>query len=146
MKFNDLGLQLIKEFEGCSLVAYQDQGAVWTIGYGCTHGVTPGMTITPDAALERLNTDLAGVEDAVSKIVSVALSDNQFSAVVCFAYNVGIGNLMSSTLLKFLNMGHIDDAANEFSKWDKVNGTPNAGLSRRRLAEKALFLTPYQPS
>jgi lysozyme len=70
------------------------------------------------------------------------LNTNEFSGLVSFAYNVGCGNLAQSTLLNCVNTYHLEDAANEFERWIKVAGIPNAGLLRRRQAEKALFLTP----
>lgn len=141
MKFNDAGYQLLKEFEGCSLVSYQDQGGVWSIGYGCTHNVGPNQTITQEEAEQRLVMDVNLTATRVQSMLKHSLTDNQFSAVVCFAYNVGCGNLAKSTLLNCLNTGHIEDAANEFTRWDKVNGVPNDGLARRRKAEQALFLS-----
>lgn len=141
MTFTDAGYQLLKEFEGCSLVSYQDQGGVWTIGYGCTHHVGPNQTITQEEADDRLKMDVGLTSTRVQSMLKHDLTDNQFTAVVCFTYNVGCGNLAKSTLLACLNAGHPDDAANEFSRWVKVDGIPNEGLARRRLAEKALFLS-----
>lgn len=145
-QISQAGLDLIKEFEGLELTSYQDQAGVWTIGWGCTVGVTEGMTITEDQATQMLLAELATFETGVPKWVTVELNDNQFDALVSFSYNLGLGSLEESTLLKLLNTGDYAGAANQFPVWDKVriDGmlTADPGLLRRRLAEQALFLTP----
>lgn len=142
-EFTDAGLRLIKEFEGCKLVAYPDQGGKLTIGYGTTyHEVKPGEICTEAEAEEWLKQDLVFTCRSVNMLVTQNITDSQFSAVVCFAYNVGVGNLSQSTLLKCLNAGHPEDAANEFTKWSKIHGVQIPGLLRRREAERALFMTP----
>jgi lysozyme len=142
--FNDAGLKLIREFEGCALKSYQDQRGVWTVGWGSTgKDIGPGTILTQMEADERLDQHVQEVcKEVTSLLINQSLNANQFSALVCFTYNVGSGNLQQSTLLNCVNTYHIDDAANEFEKWDKCAGIPNAGLLRRRLAEKALFLLP----
>lgn len=143
MEFNSAGLEILKEFEGCSLVSYQDQGGIWSIGYGCTHHVTPGMTITQEEAISRLEMDIQSTCDVVrNQLKSSPLNDNQFSAVACLAYNIGTGRFGTSTLLACLWAKHYEDAANQFLVWNKVNGAPNDGLKRRREAERNLFLKP----
>ncbi|MBF2003654.1 MAG: lysozyme [Synechococcales cyanobacterium C42_A2020_086] len=139
-QINAKGLQLLKSFEGLELRAYQDAVGVWTIGYGTTSGVRPGMVITEAQAEELLKRDLARFERAVSDLVEVPLTDDQFSALVSFAYNVGEGALASSTLLRLLNQRNYQGAADQLLRWDKAGGRPLAGLTRRRRAERALFL------
>lgn len=134
------GIQLIQEFEGCALVAYQDQRGVWTIGYGSTRNVVENQVCTADEALAMLRSDIAETELRVQNLVKWPISDTQYTAIVCFTFNVGSGNLSQSTLLRCVNTGHLTDAAQEFLKWDKVNGVPNDGLLRRRQAERALYL------
>jgi GH24 family phage-related lysozyme (muramidase) len=134
------GLQLIKSFEGLRLQAYQDAVGVWTIGYGTTRGVTPDLEITQEQAETLLQEDLNKFEQAVNSVTTVPLNDNQFSALVSFTYNVGAGALQNSTLLKLLNDGDIQGAADEFPRWNKAGGRELAGLTRRRQAERALFL------
>lgn len=141
-QINEAGLKLIKEFEGCSLVAYQDAAGIWTIGYGCTHDVSPGMTITAEEAESRLRKYADATAVQVQNLLKWAVNDNQFSAIGVFAYNVGCGNLQKSTLLNCVNTGHLEDAAEEFLRWVKVAGIPSDGLLRRRKAERELFLTP----
>lgn len=142
------GFKLLTTFEGCELTAYDDGGEVWTIGYGHTEGVYEGMTITQTQAEEWLRQDLEKFESYVEDAVEIQLKDNQFSALVCFCFNVGpgVGGFGDSTLLKLLNKGDYQGAANQFLRWNKVNGEPWLGLTRRRLAEQALFLgKPWQP-
>ncbi len=134
------GVNLIKSFEGLRLKAYQDAVGVWTIGYGTTRGVKPGQAISEAQAEALLKTDLNRFEQAVNQAVRVSINDNQFAALVSFAYNVGSGALRSSTLLKKLNRRDIYGAANEFPRWNRAGGRVLAGLTRRRNAERALFL------
>jgi len=139
-KINRDGLRLLKAFEGLRLRAYQDSVGVWTIGYGTTSGVRPGMVITEAQAEDLLKRDLNRFERAVNDLVTVPLTDDQFSALVTFAYNVGEGALADSTLLRLLNQGDYRGAADQLLRWDKAGGQALAGLTRRRRAERALFL------
>lgn len=137
------GLRLLVAFEKCELTAYDDGGGVWTIGYGHTgDDVFPGMTVSQTQAEELLRQDLEKFESYVEDAVEVQLKDSQFSALVCFCFNVGPGTdgFGGSTLLKLLNEGNYQAAADRFPEWNKVNGEPWLGLTRRRLAERALFL------
>lgn len=146
---NDLGLELVKEFEGLHqrisgdpnhVRAYLDPVGIPTIGYGHTAGVHMGQIITITQANVFLEQDLQGCARAVSRLVKVELNDNQFSALVSFTFNLGAGNLGKSTLLKRVNERRFTDAANEFLKWVKAGGKTLPGLVRRRKAERALFL------
>lgn len=142
MKISQKGIDLIKSFEGLELKAYQDVVGVWTIGYGSTGShVKPGMVITPKEAEDLLRKDVARFEACVDKQVSVPLTQNQFDALVSFAFNLGCGNLASSTLLRKLNAKDYKGASLEFVKWNRAGGKVLAGLTRRREAEKALFLS-----
>jgi lysozyme len=149
MKINNAGLELIKDFEGLSLVPYPDPGtkaAPYTIGIGATfyqdgRKVTMAdAPITEAQAIALLQFHLTKFEQSITQLVKVPLSSNQFSALVSFAYNCGTGNLQSSTLLKKLNASDYAGAADEFLKWDKANKIVMAGLTRRRKAERELFL------
>ncbi|OBU87131.1 lysozyme [Chromobacterium subtsugae] len=143
MKTNAAGISLIKQFEGVRLAAYQDMVGVWTIGYGHTGpDVKKGMAITQQQADQLLAEDLQTFETGVGKAVTVPLNENQFSALVSFSYNLGLGNLRSSTLLRLLNKGDYAGAAAQFPRWDRAGGQVVPGLLRRRQAEQALFLTP----
>jgi GH24 family phage-related lysozyme (muramidase) len=143
---NSFGLKLIKTFEGLELNAYQDAVGVWTIGYGHTKTAKKGMTISEAQAEELLKADLNLFEVAVADAIKVTLEDNQFSALVSFAFNLGPRNLSRSTLLKLLNSGDIQGAADEFPRWNKAGGQVLLGLTRRRNAERALFLgKPWEP-
>lgn len=140
---NDAALTLIKQWEGKRLTAYQDVAGVWTIGYGSTSNVHPGMVITEQEATARLRSDLADAEQAVWNAVDVDLTDNQFGALVSFVFNVGVGAFRSSSLLRKLNAGDYAAVPGELAKWNKarVGGvlTPVAGLSNRRAAEAGLW-------
>ncbi len=140
-KTNQEGLKLIKSFEGLYLDAYEDPVGVWTIGWGATKGVYEGMKITVAQAEKMLQDELEKFEAAVADAVKVQLNDNQFSALVSFSYNLGAGSLFESTLLKLLNQGKFQEAADQFPRWNKAGGQPLLGLSRRRRAERALFLS-----
>lgn len=140
MKINQEGLNLIKDFEGCRLKAYLCPAGVWTIGYGHTKGVKPDMVITQLDADRFLLQDLKRFEEAVSSLVKVPITPNQFSALVSFAYNVGTGALYDSTLLRKLNNKDYKGAADEFLRWNKAGGKVLPGLTKRRIAERDLFI------
>ncbi|UIA94555.1 lysozyme (plasmid) [Erwinia tracheiphila] len=140
MQISDSGIMLIKNFEGLCLTAYQCSAHVWTIGYGHTAGVKPGDTITEGQAEQFLRDDLDQFEAAVYRLVNVTLSQHQFDALVSFTFNLGEGNLKNSTLLKKLNAGDYSGAAEEFPRWNRADGRVVEGLTRRRLAERDMFL------
>lgn len=141
MKINAEGLALLKRFEGCRLEAYLCPAKVWTIGWGHTGDVKAGRKITQhqaDVILEEV--DLPKFEEGVERICGDFIaSENEFSALVCFAYNVGLEALAKSTLVKRLKEGKRYDAANEFLKWNKAGGKVLPGLVKRREAERELF-------
>ncbi|MGB9154217.1 MAG: lysozyme [Alphaproteobacteria bacterium] len=138
-RINQDGIDLIKEFEGLHLTPYLCPGKIWTIGYGHTRTVRSGMQITQAQADQLLDEDLRLFERAVSRLVSVPLSDNQFSALVCFSFNVGAGNFESSTLLKLLNRGWYEQVPAQLMRWNRANGEVFGGLARRRAAESRLW-------
>ncbi len=153
MYISKQGLDLIKKFEGLRLKAYLCPAGVWTIGYGHTKGVYPGMVITQELADKFLVDDVWNFEREVESLVHVPVTQGQFDALVSFAFNVGSDidedtiaeGLGDSTLLKHLNVRHYNLAADEFPKWNKVRGRdgvlrPERGLVLRRSAERALFL------
>lgn len=133
--------QAIKTAEGLRLTAYKDGGGVWTIGYGHTGSdVREGLTIPLSEAERLLTRDLRVAEGHVNDAVKVKLTQNQFDALVSFVYNVGGGAFRSSTLLKLLNAGDYEGAANQFPRWNKDNGKVVNGLTNRRHEERELFL------
>lgn len=136
------GLSFIKQFEGCELKAYLCPAGVPTIGYGRTKGVKLGDTCSQAQADAWLTQEYDEFEAGVRKLVTVALTANQLGALVSFAYNIGLGALRTSTLLRVLNAGDYSGAASQFSRWNKAAGRVLAGLSRRRAAEAALFVKP----
>lgn len=140
-KTSDAGIALIKRFEGCRLKAYKCPAGVWTVGYGSTGpDVREGVVVSAARAEELLREDLRRFEAGVARLVTIPLLSNQHAALVCFAYNVGLGNLCESTLLKKLNRGDYRGAADEFLKWTKAGGRELPGLVKRRAAERELFL------
>ena len=146
MNINSRGLDLIKKCEDLRLKAYLDSAGAPTIGYGHTGpDVRLGMTITEEEAERLLLMDVASAERAVTRQVRVTLTENQFSALVSFVFNVGSRALTASTLLRKLNKGKYLEAADEFLKWNKatVRGklTVLPGLTSRRAMERALFLS-----
>lgn len=146
MQTSEKGITLIKEFEGCKLTAYQDSVGVWTIGYGWTQPVDgkpirAGMTIKQETAERLLKTGLVSYESDVSRLVKVGVTQGQFDALVSFTYNLGARSLSTSTLLRKLNAGDYAGAADEFLRWNKAGGKVLNGLTRRREAERALFLS-----
>lgn len=139
MKTSDLGIDLIKRFEGCRLEAYVCPAGKLTIGFGHTGDVIDGQTITHDEAEELLRADLVSREESVGAHVVVPLTQGQFDALVSFVYNVGAGAFVWSTLLKKLNAGDYAGAALEFQRWNRGGGKVLPGLVARRQAEMERF-------
>jgi len=137
------GIALLQNFEGLRLMAYQDIAGVWTIGYGHTGpDAKSGLTITQQQADQLLVIDLMRFCRGINAMVTVKLNQNQFDALVSFAYNLGLGALQQSTLLRELNAGNYQAAANQFPRWSRAGGKEVTGLLARRHAERTLFLTP----
>lgn len=142
MTINLQGLSLIRKFEGCVLTAYKDVVGVWTIGFGHTGpDVTPGLVWTQTEAEFTLEEDLKRFEAGVTDLLKVAVTSNQFSALVSFAYNLGLEALKGSNLLHKIN-DKLPDPEDEFLKWCYAGGKENFGILRRRMAERNLFTTP----
>lgn len=142
MKTSSKGIELLKEFEGCRLKAYKDQGGVLTIGYGHTgQDVTSDKVISQGMAEQLLRQDLENFEHGVNSVVKVVINQNQFDALVTFSFNVGLAALTRSSLLKQVNLKHFKEAADRFLDWCHINGQVSKGLLRRREAEHQLFLS-----
>ena len=149
MKTSQTGIDLIKSFEGFSPVMYLCPAGKPTVGYG--HVILSSeknlscSKITSEQADELLKADLVSREDCVNRLVKVTISQEKFDALVSFVYNLGEANFARSTLLKKINLKDFTGAADEFVRWNKstVNGklVELSGLTRRRLAEKQLFLS-----
>ena len=136
-------IEIIRRYEGFRTKAYQDSSGIWTIGYGNTHDVTPGDTITDEQAEEELREYLQSIGPLIIRSALSPLNNNQYSALLSFAYNVGIGNLERSTLLKMINQKDTTKLVLEFLRWDKDEaGQELAGLKARRMAEASLYFTP----
>jgi lysozyme len=148
MKTSQAGIDLIKAFEGLRLKAYPDPatgGEPWTIGYGTTTSagvgkIAKGLTITAVQAESMLVRSLASYEAGVTKALRVKATQPQFDALVSFAYNVGVTNMSRSSVVKYLNAGEPAKAAQAFMLWNKAAGRVMPGLTRRRAAERDLFL------
>ena len=138
------GIALIKQYEGLRLATYKDAVGIPTIGYGHVENpIPPGgtRTITAEDAEQILREDLQRFEHDVNNMLTVEVTQNQFDALVSFAFNLGPANLKSSTLLRKVNSGDFNGAAEEFPKWNHAGGQVLAGLTARRNAEKNLFLS-----
>ena len=150
---NAAGVNLVTSFEGLKLTPYPDSAGIPTIGYGTImypDGTKVSLNdpeITQDQATQFLQHQMDLKASAVEGMVTVALNDNEFAALVCFAYNVGVNGLHGSTLLTMLNANQDRTAvADQFLRWNKAGGREIPGLTRRRQAERSLFLHPMDNS
>ena len=141
MKLSAEGLDLLKRSEGFRGRTYLDVSGFPTIGYGhrLLHPESFPNGIDEQQAAEILTVDVRDAEQAIERLVRVQLTQGQFDALVDFCFNLGAGRLGSSTLLKVLNLGRYDDAAEQLLRWDQAGGQENAGLKARREAELALW-------
>lgn len=146
MHVSPSGVDLICNFEGLRLKAYDDGVGVWTIGFGTTKypngiRVKKGDTCTLDQAKAYMQNDLKSFEQTVNNTVKVPLNKNQFDALVSLAYNIGTNAFSKSTLVKKLNANDIRGAADQFDVWVNAGGKRMQGLVNRRAREKALFIS-----
>ena len=149
MQVSDAGIELIKSFEGFRANAYPDPksgGDPWTVGYGTTkfpsaRPVKKGDYVTPAQAEMYLREDVKKFANSVDALVTVPLKQCQYDALVSFVYNLGATNFRTSTLLKKLNAKDYKGAADEFLRWVSPGSSVEAGLRRRRTAERDLFLS-----
>ena len=142
MKTSARGIKLITDFEGFRANAYLDVAGVWTLGYGFTKGVQKGDKITRAKADARLREELVEYEKGVSRACRVQPNQNQFDALVCFAFNVGVAGMSRSSVIKAHNREDYQAAARAFGLWNKAGGKVWPGLTRRRAAEGSLYLEP----
>lgn len=141
MKLNDAGKAIIKRREGLQLEAYVCPAGKLTVGYGHTGpDVKAGLKITKEKAEALFDADTERFSVGVKKLLTKTATDNQFSAFVSFAYNVGLGAFAESTMRRRFNEGKLAEAAKEFDRWVYANGKKLSGLVSRRAEEKALFL------
>lgn len=145
MELSQKGKDLIMQFEGLKLSAYQDSVGIWTIGYGNTFyedgtAVRKGDIITHNRAIELFNLIVKKFEVGVDELVTSLINQNQFDALVSLAYNIGLGNFKSSSLLKMVNKSPNDTTIYlQFLRWNKAKGKVIEGLTRRRMAESNLY-------
>lgn len=147
MKVNQAGIDLIKRWEGCKLKAYKDVAGVWTVGYGLTSRagfiqVGPDTVLTQEEADYFLEKVVADFADKIRPMIDAKLSDNQFSALVSLAYNIGTGAFAKSSVLRRINAGEMHIVPDAMRMWRKAGGKVVQGLINRREAEIQLFLTP----
>jgi lysozyme len=141
MQISNKGLELIKFYEGLELEAYKCAAGVLTIGYGWTHDVKEGDTITEERAEELLREGIVQYENAVDDLVDVPLEQHQFDALVSWVYNLGKANLAASTLLKKVNAQEYDEVPEQIKRWNKAGGKVLEGLTKRRESEAKLWST-----
>lgn len=142
MKPSPACIDFVKDWEKLRLVAYKDGGGVWTIGYGHTDYVEPGDICTEQEAEEFLRQDIQEAAGAIDDFVDVELTQPMYDALVSWAYNCGREAVKNSTLVRLLNAGHSKEVvSDQLPRWNKDNGKVVAGLTRRREAERVLFLS-----
>lgn len=134
------GANFIKSFEELRLRSYQDQGGVWTIGWGHTAGVGPGMTITEEQAESFFKNDAMEAAHILNAGVPVGLYQYEYDALISIIFNIGGAQFASSTLRRALRMARYDLAADEFPRWNKVKGKVSNGLKKRREWERRMFV------
>lgn len=136
--------RLIREFEGHSLKAYPDpatKGDPWTISYGITGAwVKPGVVITQEESDALFMKEIGHFCANLDKLLKVECTKQQYIALLSLTWNIGVGNMKSSTLMKMVNAKDFKGAAEQFLRWNKAAGKVMAGLTRRREAERAVFL------
>lgn len=142
MKTNQKGISTLIEFEGFRAEAYLCPAGVATVGFGFTKNVRLGDKMTRSEAAERLKRELVEYEQGVLLACTNPPNENEFSAMVCFAFNVGVAGFKKSSVLKAHNRGDKQAAARAFGLWNKAGGKTLPGLTRRRMAEAALYLEP----
>jgi GH24 family phage-related lysozyme (muramidase) len=144
VRLSPAGAQLIASFEGFRSHPYRDAVGVWTIGYGSTRGVGESTPpVTPAQALARMMREVGATYGAAVDGLGLPLNQHQYDALVSFVYNVGPGGVAASTSVgRHLRARRWRDAADALLAWDKAGGRRLEGLTRRRRAERALFLSP----
>jgi lysozyme len=146
-KIKNFAIDLIKQFEGLRLTAYQDSGGVWTIGYGTTiypngERVSPGDTITSGQAESYFRNDLQRFAQGVEDLISVNINEKQFAALLSLAYNIGINAFRNSTILEMVNQNpNNEDIRGQFLRWVYVNGNVVQGLVNRRNQEANIYFS-----
>ena len=147
MKLDRNGFELLEELEGLELNAYKCTAGIWTIGLGNTFyedgsKVKQGDKISKERAYLLFNLISKQFEKAINENVKISISQNQFNALFCFCYNIGITGFKNSTLLRILNTNPNDgNIAKQFLRWNKINGKKSKGLTNRRIKESSLYFT-----
>jgi len=141
LRINEAGLKIIEDSEGLRLEAYQGMSGKWLIGYGHAATAKRGMVITEQQAEDLLRQDLETTETAIKGFLEVRVTENEFSAMVSLAYNIGVFAFKDSTVLQEVNRNKTQAAANAFLLWNKSGGKAYPHLTDRRQKERALFIS-----
>jgi len=147
MKLDRNGFELLEELEGLELNAYKCTAGIWSIGIGNTFyedgsKVKQGDKISKERTYLLFNLISKKFEKAINENVKISISQNQFNALFCFCYNIGITGFKNSTLLRILNTNPNDgNIAKQFLRWNKINGKKSKGLTNRRIKESSLYFT-----
>lgn len=140
MNISKVGVDLIKQYEGCKLRAYRDAVSVLTCGWGSTGPDIRDDTVwTQEQADKRLMDHLELVDGCIGRNVNVPLTQNQYDSLASWVYNLGCGNFMRSTLLKKLNEGDYAAVPDQIRRWTRAGTQVLSGLVKRREAEAELF-------
>lgn len=141
--YSQNAIDMIKQFEGLRLSTYKCTSGRNSIGYGTTYidnqPIASNLRITEDQASELLVKDVEKISKQISNLLRVNITQNQFDALVSFAYNIGINQFARSALLRLINIDDIEGASKQFIRWNKSGGVEQSGLTRRRIAEADLF-------
>jgi lysozyme len=142
-----MALDTIQQFEGLKLKAYKDSVGIWTVGFGnifnldTGNPIKEGDEITLETAERWLKIEVDNLQAKMRKVITVTLTDNQWTALTSLVYNIGFGAFKRSTLLRLLNAGASkEEVAKQFLRWNKAGGKEIKGLTNRRQAEFNLFL------
>lgn len=144
MENNQLAIDIIKKFEGFRSTPYLCPAGKYTIGYGFTDDVEPNSYMTEIEAEKKLNIILNILRSLILDLIKIEINNNQLNALLSFVFNLGIGTFKKSSVLTKINKKDFNGAARTMLLYNRANGEVLLGLSRRRNAEKELFLKPIK--
>lgn len=144
MRLSSTGLDLLKRRTGLTLNARQDDAALWFIGYAHYGDVHEGMTITQDEAQAKLEHEIGRYETQLAGMLQVPVSQGQWDALLLLVFDYGLMRIRSSILIRLVNSGDVERAADEFLKWIQIRGRPDMQMAKRRAVEREMFLQRSQ--
>ncbi|WP_095159242.1 lysozyme [Pseudomonas sp. Irchel 3E13] len=144
MRLSSTGLDLLKRRTGLTLDARQDPAGLWFIGYGHYGDVHAGMTITQAEAEAKLEHEIGRYETQLAGMLQVPVSQGQWDALLLLVFDYGLMRIRSSILIRLVNSGDVERAADEFLKWIQIRGRPDMQMARRRAVEREMFLQRSQ--